>query len=86
MNYLVNAILIDGPSKDGWSHMVCEDISVLHAFAESIELKRCWFQNKRGKKQPHYDVSSTKFQQAIDSGAIHVSRRELFLFLKNKFK
>lgn len=74
------------PNKKGkWSHMVASDIQSLHKFAESIGLKKCWFNNKRGKNQPHYDVSEYLYQTAIQNGATPVSRQELFLFLKNTY-
>ena len=83
-------ILLDPPraysNKSGkWSHLVCNDIKVLHAFAEKIGLNKCWFQNKKGKSQPHYDLRESLYNSAIQNGAIQVSRRELLLFLKTHF-
>jgi hypothetical protein len=78
-------VLIDNP-RNNYSHMVCADIPTLHAFAESIGIKKCWYSNKRGKKRPHYDVKESKFQEAIDAGAVVVSSEEIVLFLKRHFE
>jgi len=74
-------IIIDYP-VNGWCHMVSDNIEALHQFAQSNGIKRCWFQNKRGKHQPHYDVRESKREQLIKSGAISVSRKELAIYLK----
>jgi len=78
-------ILIDTP-KGGWSHLVSDDINYLHDFARQIGIKKCWFQNKRGKNQPHYDVKESKFKDAINQGATLVSSKEIVEFLKLNYK
>ncbi len=71
------------PGKKGkWSHLVASDLETLHAFAEKIGLKKCWFQNKRNKNQPHYDLRESLVPTAIMHGAVQVQRKELFLFLE----
>lgn len=77
-------VLIDNP-KDGWSHMVADSIDNLHSFASKIGINKCWYQNKRGKKQPHYDVRENRVQEAISNGAKLVTRKELFEFLKTNY-
>jgi len=54
-------------------HLVSdESLEELHAFAERIGLKRCWFQ--RG----HYDVKSVSlYCTARDAGAVHATTKEL---------
>jgi len=81
----MSKVLIDYPGKDGWSHLVAENINFLHSFAEQIGLKRHWFQNKRGKKQPHYDVKGVMIQAAIDNGAEQVGSKEIIRFLKKYY-
>lgn len=77
---------ISVPNKKGkWSHLVANDIETLHAFAEKIGLKRCWFQNKKGKKQPHYDLRESLVKTALAHGASMVTRKELFLFLETTY-
>lgn len=79
---------MSNPKKKGkWSHLVASDIQTLHAFAEKLGLKRCWFQNKtkKGKKQPHYDLSESLVEKAKANGAILVSRKELFIFLETTY-
>jgi len=79
------AIYIDTPIK-GWSHMIADSIEELHIFAQTIGIKKCWFQNKRGKNQPHYDVKESKFKDAINQGATLVSSKEIVEFLKLNYK
>lgn len=57
-----------------WSHMFADTQEELHAFAESIGLKRAWFQpgKQYGDKPPrhwHYDVTDSKRTAAIAAGA-----------------
>lgn len=53
------------------------DIEVLHRFAESIALKRCWFQGAgRQRDVPHYDLNASKRELAVASGAVELSRAQ----------
>lgn len=52
------------------SHMMADDLEELHQFAESIGLRRSWFQDKSIR---HYDVSKGKREEAIAKGAVEVS-------------
>jgi hypothetical protein len=79
-----NIILIDFPKK-GWCHMTSNSIPHLHSFAEKIGIKRCWFQNKRGKNQPHYDVKGSYINKAIENGAKQVDSRYVVDFLKKHY-
>lgn len=56
------------------SHMVADSIEELHAMADRIGLRRCWFQPK---SHPHYDVSRQKRAMAVKYGAIEVDRKGL---------
>lgn len=78
------AVYIDTPIK-GWSHMIADSVEELHIFAQGIGIKKCWYQNKRGKNQPHYDVRENKCSNAINQGAIKVTRKELFNIMKNNY-
>jgi len=78
-------ILIDTKRKDGFCHMVSDSIDELHEFAESIGIKKCWYENKRGKNQPHYDIRGQSIIKALSSGAKLVPRRELFKFLEEHY-
>jgi Protein of unknown function (DUF4031) len=79
------AILIDsfyngarGPSR--YRHRRCghlvsdSSLEELHAFAESLGLKRAWL---HVKSIPHYDLTGDIYQLALDRGAILVSSREI---------
>lgn len=60
---------------DEMERMVADSLGELHEFAESIGLKRCWFQ---GGRYPHYDFTTKKkIDQAIDMGATLISSRQL---------
>ena len=49
------------------------DLEALHAVAQRIGMRRAWFQNKRAA--PHYDLTPSRRQAAIEAGAIPVDRR-----------
>lgn len=82
-------ILIDHPTKRqgkeaAYSHMVADNLRELHVFAERMEIKRCWYENKKGK-HPHYDVVQRQFSKAIENGAKLVTSREIVNFLKEHY-
>lgn len=53
------------------SHMIADSEEELHAMAQSIGVKRKWFQGD------HYDICMAKRTRAIELGAITLSMREL---------
>lgn len=64
-----------------WSHLFADSVEELHEFAESLGLKREWFQDK--KNFPHYDIIKSKKVLAIELGAKEI---DLKMFLKsNKY-
>lgn len=84
----MSIILIDKP-REIWkwhSHMVSNNISHLHQFAEEIGLGRHMYSNKRGKNQPHYDVPRALFEVALNKGAKFVSSSEIVTFLKEHYE
>lgn len=56
-------------------HMMADTLDELHAMADKIGMKRAWFQNN--PDHPHYDLSQTKRQLAIQSGAIEIDNYQL---------
>ena len=65
-----------------WCHMASDDLSPegieqLHRLAESIGMRREWFQNH--PRHPHYDLAPDRRAMAIAAGAVPVSSRELVL-------
>lgn len=59
-------------------HLIADSLSELHDFAKSIGLKRCWFQNKRGKNHPHYDLTNKHILQKAElNGAKRISSKEI---------
>ncbi|MBW0447950.1 DUF4031 domain-containing protein [Paraburkholderia phenoliruptrix] len=60
-----------------WCHLVADSLDELHRFAESIGLKRGWFQARASL--PHYDVTVEVRDVALSRGAMQVDRRTLVL-------
>lgn len=57
-------------------HMATDgDIEELHVFAESIGLRREWFQAEAST--PHYDLTPRKREAAVTAGARSVTTMEL---------
>lgn len=61
-------------------HMLADSIDELHEMADKIGVQRKWFQGKASS--PHYDICKAKRAEAINNGAIEVSRKELVLIIK----
>ena len=86
-------VYVDVLMNHGWKmrghqvkncHMFCDgDLEELHKIAESIGMKRSWFQNKR---VPHYDLREVRRNDAISMGAVEVSRREAVTIWKKIYK
>jgi hypothetical protein len=60
--------------KKGWRwnkscHLFADSLEELHAFAETIGMKREWFQDT---KLPHYDLTEARRHKAVKEGAIEV--------------
>ncbi len=56
-------------------HLVSDtSVEELHAFARQLGLRREWFQQK---SIPHYDLTGTVYDRAVELGAELVSTREL---------
>jgi hypothetical protein len=81
MRVCVVSVYVDEIVKHGGSktfqwehscHLYADSLDELHAFAESIGLKRAWFQGKDGF--PHYDLTVGKRMQAVNRGAIEKDR------------
>lgn len=54
-------------------HMWGDTLPELHAMAARIGMDRAWFQPL---SFPHYDVSLSRREKAVASGAVEVGRRE----------
>ena len=75
-------VYVDALMNHGWvlhgrstanCHMFTDGpLEELHALAESIGLRRAWFQDKR---VPHYDLTPQDRAAAIAAGAVEVDRR-----------
>ncbi len=57
-------------------HLMIEggDVEELHAFAAKIGMKRSWFHDSKGA--PHYDLTPSRREAALRSGAVFVPARE----------
>lgn len=65
-------------------HMVADSLEELHAFAQTIGLRRDWFQRSTGAGWPHYDLTARRRDAAVRAGAIELSCRQLVTFLRSK--
>lgn len=79
------SVYVDPLMDHGWilqggrklsCHMFADTEEELHGFAESIGLRRAWFQGEDHKELGHYDLTLSKRRDAIRAGAVQVSRRE----------
>ncbi len=71
------------------SDSISDNIKEMHDFAEKIGLNKCWFENKKLKFHPHFDLTNKnkiplidkdgiKFiDKAIKAGAQLVSKRKI---------
>lgn len=58
-------------------HLVSDcSLEELHRFAESLGIRREWFQMK---SIPHYDLTGEVYELALERGAALVSSREIVL-------
>lgn len=57
-----------------WCHLWADSLEELHAMAESIGMKREWFQDREGF--PHYDLVPARRGAAVKRGAIEVDLKE----------
>jgi uncharacterized protein DUF4031 len=74
-----------GGFNSRWSHLTADDEEELHLFAESIGLKRAWFQTCKANRRRcppetcphwHYDVTESKRTQAVRAGAVEMDIRK----------
>ena len=82
-------IVVDELVPRGWRygpncHMATDDLSpaglsVLHALATKIGLRRSYFQPS---SYPHYDLNASKRALAIEYGATPVTCQELALLIR----
>lgn len=63
-----------------WCHLFTDsdDLTELHEMAQKIGLKQSYFQNHKRKAYqfPHYDLTPTKRQLAINNGAVEIEIRD----------
>lgn len=60
-----------------WCHLVADTLDELHWFADSLGLRRAWFQAQASL--PHYDVTVETRSMALSRGAHVVDRRTLVM-------
>lgn len=58
----------------GGGHMLTSDIEELHAMADTLKLKREWFQDTAF---PHYDLTRNKRHAAMRAGAVQIGGGDL---------
>lgn len=78
--------LIDLPGKDNWSHLVSDDLKILHSFMRKMKISISRFH--KGKNLPHYDIKKTEFEKIINNENYKieiVSSKEIVKFLRNNY-
>lgn len=73
------AVYVDSLRDYGWRHgpschLIADSVEELIEFAESIGMRRVWFQSK---STPHFDLTAGGRDLAVQRGAIELSNREL---------
>ena len=68
--------------SDDMRHLVCVPYSVenLHAMAEALDIKRCWF---HGGDMPHYDIPKRRIAEIAAKTEV-VSAREILKVIKGE--
>lgn len=59
--------------RRGSCHLTADTTEELHSFADRLDLRCAWFQPQ---SHPHYDLTPSKREQAIQLGALFVSGKE----------
>lgn len=72
-------VYVDNLRDYGWHrgpscHLIADSVDELMEFAESIGLRREWFQPK---SSPHFDLTSEGRKVAVENGAIEINQRDL---------
>jgi len=78
--------LIDLPGEDNWSHLVSDNLNVLHSFMRKMKISVSRFH--KGKNLPHYDIKKTEFEKIINNENYKieiVSSKEIVKFLRNNY-
>lgn len=75
------ATFVDMLINYGWKlgpscHLLADTEEELHAMAESIGMKRSWFQDGDSHSMPHYDLVESRRKKAIANGAIEINRKQ----------
>lgn len=73
-------VYLDTPAKNGWSHLVADNLETLHTFAQEVGLPKSRFHNPRGKNKPHYDVKHYEVDNVLDYGACMVDKKSIINF------
>lgn len=73
------AVYVDNLRDYGWHrgpscHLIADSVDELIEFAESIGLRREWFQPK---SSPHFDLTAVGREIAVSNGAIELDQRQL---------
>lgn len=63
-----------------WCHLVADSLDELHEFAAALGLRRSWFQGKAS--YPHYDVTTTVRDRALQLGAMPGSKVQIIACAK----
>lgn len=73
------AVYVDGLRDYGWHrgpscHLIADSVEELIEFAESMGMRREWFQ---AKSTPHFDLTADGRAIAVSKGAVELTNRQL---------
>ena len=82
--YVDNLFLWPGKRREYCHLMIDKDSNLndLHNFAASIGVGRSWFENKKGRRSPHYDINAAQRSRAIELGAVAVDGIKMLTLCK----
>lgn len=76
---------VDDLAEHGWvlrgrrvasCHLIADTLTELHAIAAAAGCRRSWYQAPPKASMPHYDLTESRRQMAIEAGAVPLPRRE----------
>lgn len=78
------AVYVDSLRDYGWRHgpschLIADSIDELMEFAVGMGLKPEWFQPK---SSPHFDLTESGRELAVERGAVEVNQRELIAIIR----
>jgi hypothetical protein len=84
-------VYVDQLAEHGWKlrghtvkscHMIADNEAELHQLAYAIGMKRTWFQAPPKASFPHYDLTESRRERAVQLGAQSLDRSEFVAVMR----